>query len=308
MELKTPKDLAIKARMLGKKTISYSQFSRYKNCPKSWKLAYIDKEKSFDPSIYLIFGTAFHETLQTYLDTMYTETAVKANELDVNKILIDSMRREYKKVVEECGKDFSTPKELGEFYNDGVAIMDWFKKRRGAYFNKKNCELVGIEMPILCETDINSKIMMMGFMDIVMKEHGKIKIYDIKTSTRGWKALQKSQNGDQLRLYKKFFSKQYGIDEKDIDVEYFIVKRKLWENCDFPQKRVQQVRPAAGKPSLNRVMRELNNFIETGFTPEGKHNKEANYPATAGNKHQNCRWCEYKDREDLCPKNERILG
>ena len=47
MQLKTPKDLAIKARMLGKKTISYSQFSRYKNCPKSWKLAYIDKEKSF---------------------------------------------------------------------------------------------------------------------------------------------------------------------------------------------------------------------------------------------------------------------
>ena len=150
--------------------------------------------------------------------------------------------------------------------------------------------------------------MMMGFMDIVMKEHGKIKIYDIKTSTRGWKAIQKSQNGDQLRLYKKFFSKQYEIDEKDIDVEYFIVKRKLWENCEFPQKRVQQVRPAAGKPSLNRVMRELNNFIETGFTPEGKHNKEANYPAIAGNKYTNCRWCEYKDREDLCPKNERILG
>ena len=204
MELKTPKDLAIKARMLGKKTISYSQFSRYKNCPKSWKLAYIDKEKSFDPSIYLIFGTAFHETLQTYLDTMYKESIVKADALDVNKILIDSMRREYKKVVEECGKDFSTPKELGEFYNDGVAMMDWFKRRRGAYFNKKNCELVGIEMPILCETDINSKIMMMGFMDIVMKEHGKIKIYDIKTSTRGWKALQKNQNGDQLRLYKKY--------------------------------------------------------------------------------------------------------
>ena len=71
MQLKTPRDLAIKARMLGKKTVSYSQFSRYKNCPKSWKLAYIDKETSFDPSIFLIFGTAFHETMQTYLDTMY---------------------------------------------------------------------------------------------------------------------------------------------------------------------------------------------------------------------------------------------
>ena len=42
---------------------------------------------------------------------MYKESIVKADALDVNKILIDSMRREYKKVVEECGKDFSTPKE-----------------------------------------------------------------------------------------------------------------------------------------------------------------------------------------------------
>ena len=306
MQLKTPKDLAIKARMLGKKTISYSQFSRYKTCPKSWKLAYIDKETSWDPSIYLIFGTAFHETLQTYLDTMYKETAVKANELDVNKILMESMKREYKAVVEDCGEDFSTPAELGEFYQDGVAIMEWFKKKRGAYFSKKNTKLVGIEMPILCETESNSNIMMMGFLDIVMKEHDKIKIYDIKTSTRGWKDKQKKSNGDQLRLYKKFFSKQYGIEEKDIEVEYFIVKRKLWENCDFPQKRIQLVRPASGKPSLNKVMRELDNFISTAFTPEGKHNKEANYPAIAGEKNINCKWCEYSDREDLCPKAERL--
>ena len=95
---------------------------------------------------------------------------------------------------------------------------------------------------------------------------------------------------------------------KDIDEEYFICKRKLWENCDFPQKRIQVVRPAAGKPSLNKVDRELSNFIETAFTPEGKYNLESNYPAIAGHKHENCKWCEFKDRTDLCPKNERILG
>ena len=306
MQLKTPKDLAIKARMLGKKTISYSQFSRYKNCPKSWKLSYIDKHKVFDPSIYLTFGTAFHETLQTYIDTMYKESIVKADALNVNELLLNTMRHEYNKVVKEQGKDFSTPQQLGEFYNDGVAIMDWFKSRRGRYFAKKNTELVGIEMPILCETESNPNIMMMGFIDIVMKEHDRIKIYDIKTSTRGWRAAEKSKNGDQLRIYKRYFAKQYGVDEKDIDVEYFIVKRKLWENCDFPQNRVQQVRPAAGTPSLNKVDRELNSFIETAFTPEGKHNKEASYPAIGGNKYVNCKWCEYKDREDLCPKSERI--
>ena len=307
MQLKTPKDLAIKARMLGKKTVSYSQFSRHKNCPKSWKLAYIDKETSFDPSIFLIFGTAFHETMQAYLDTMYKESIVAAEKSDVNNILLTSMRTEHAKVVAECGEDFSDPKQLAEFYQDGVEIMSWFKKNRGAYFAKKNTELVGIEMPILHTTESNENVMLMGFLDIVMKEHDKIKIYDIKTSTRGWKAAQKSQNGDQLRLYKKFFAKQYNVDEKDIEVEYFICKRKLWENCDFPQKRIQVVRPSSGKPSLNKVMRELDSFISNAFTPEGKHNKESNYPATAGIKKANCKWCEYRDREDLCPKSERIV-
>ena len=124
MELKTPRDLAIKARMLGKKTVSYSQFSRYKTCPKSWKLSYIDKHREFDPSIFLIFGTAFHETLQTYLDTMYKESAVKANELDVNKILMESMKREYKAVVEDCGEDFSTPAELTTAIQKNPGILD----------------------------------------------------------------------------------------------------------------------------------------------------------------------------------------
>ena len=54
-------------------------------------------------------------------------------------------------------------------------------------------------------------------------------------------------------------------------------------------------------------MQELDSFISNAFTPEGKHNKESNYPATAGIKKANCKWCEYRDREDLCPKSERIV-
>ena len=68
MKLKTPKDLAIKARMMGKKTISYSQINMYKGCPKQWKLTYLDGIKEFIPNMFLVFGTAMHEVLQKYLD------------------------------------------------------------------------------------------------------------------------------------------------------------------------------------------------------------------------------------------------
>ena len=39
--------------------------------------------------MFLVFGTAFHETFQLYLDTMYNETATAADKLDLNNILKD---------------------------------------------------------------------------------------------------------------------------------------------------------------------------------------------------------------------------
>ena len=207
MNIKTPKDLAITARKQGKTTISYSQINMYKNCPLQWKLTYIDGIKDFKPSMFLVFGTAMHEVLQTYLDKMYKESIVKANELDLHKLLSDTINQEYKKTVDEQGgKHFSFLKEINYFYNDGVEIIDEFKKRRSIYFSKKNTELLGIEIPILCPVETSDKIMVMGFVDLVIKEDDRIKIIDIKTSMFGWKDEKKKNEGDQLRIYKKYFA------------------------------------------------------------------------------------------------------
>ena len=302
MELKTPKDLAIKARKMGKKTISYSQINMYKGCPKQWKLTYLDGIKEFEPNMFLVFGTAMHEVIQTYLETMYKTTAVKANSLELNKMLSDTMKSEYKNRVEEFGKHFSCKEEMAEFYSDGVEILDYFIKKRGAYFSKKNTELVGIEMPILCEVDGNEKLMVMGFADIVMKEGDRIKIYDIKTSIYGWKAKKKKGEGDQLRIYKRYFSKQYGVPEENIDIEYFIVKRKLYQNIDFPQKRIQIYNPPAGKPSMNKTKKLMESFISNAFTKDGKRNKEGSYPAYK----TGCTYCAFKTSHDLCNPKERV--
>ena len=128
MKLKTPKDLAIKARMMGKKPISYSQLNMYKGCPLQWKLTYIDRHREYDPSMFLVFGTAMHEVLQHYLTTMYEQTAVAANAFDSNNMLKECMTSEYKKAVEETGKHFSDAKEMQEFYNEGVLIIDYLDK------------------------------------------------------------------------------------------------------------------------------------------------------------------------------------
>ena len=213
------------------------------------------------------------------------------------------MATEYKKAVKDTGSHFSDAAEMQEFYDEGVLIIDYFKKRRGAYFSKKNTELLGVEIPILCESDDNTNIMLMGFADIVMKQGDTITIYDIKTSMFGWRAKKKKAEGDQLRIYKRYFSKQYDVPEENINIEYFIVKRKLYENMDFPQKRIQQYQPPHGKVSMNRTKKLLTEFIDHAFTTDGKHNKEAHYPALR----TGCQYCSFKKNYELCPKKDRKL-
>ena len=106
-------------------------------------------------------------------------------------------------------------------------------------------------------------------------------------------------------LYKKFFSEQYGYPLDRIQVRYFIVKRKLWEEAMFAQKRVQEFVPPHGKPTLNKIVKNFNEFIESSFNDDGTYNTGGEFPALAGKNNKNCRWCPFKDSE-LCNKKERI--
>ena len=275
--------------------ISYSQLSMYGDCHLRWKLNYVDKLSISEPSIHLLFGTAMHEVLQTYLEVMYNDTIKNANKLNLEQRLHDKMIERFKIDKEEYGKEPCTKEDLVEFFQDGCDILDFFKKRRGDYFSKKGYELIGCEVPV--EMDLQNNLKWVGYLDIVIKDtiSDTIKIYDIKTSTKGWnKWMKKDENKtQQLLLYKQFYSKQYNHPIDKIEVEYFIVKRKLWENVDFPQKRVQKFSPASGTVSMNKVAKKLSNFINEAFDGEGKHKN--NMIATPSKK--SCRFCEFKNTE-----------
>ena len=129
---------SIREPLPDERKISYSQFSMYSTCPKHWELAYAKGLRTFSQSIHTIFGTAMHETLQHYLTVMYDESATAADKIDLNKYLKDQMYNLYKEAVDKMDSHFSNKFELGEFYEDGVAIIDWFKKKRGQYFSRKN--------------------------------------------------------------------------------------------------------------------------------------------------------------------------
>jgi hypothetical protein len=267
----------------------------YSDCPLRWKLNYVDKLKISESNIHLIFGSAMHEVLQTYLNIMYMDSVKNADTLDLNKMLRDKLIEQFKQAEEEDGKPPCTKEELMEFFDDGVLIIDFFKKRRGEYFSKRDWELIGCEIPI--DVDLKNNVKIVGYLDVVMRHipTDSIKIIDIKTSTMGWnKWMKKDENKtQQLLLYKQFYSKQYDHPIERIEVEYFIVKRKLWEKAQFPQKRVQKFAPASGKPSMNKVNTRLLKFVNEAFTEGGE--KKDDMVATPSKKA--CKWCEFKNTE-----------
>ena len=194
------------------------------------------------------------------------------------------------------GEVFCEQEDMEEFYNHGLLILDWFKKKRNMYFSKKGYELVGIEVPI--DYELPNKIKFVGYIDVLLYDvrMDRYKIIDIKTSTMGWNKWAKAdkKKTDQLLLYKYFYSAQHDIPVDKIDVEYFIVKRKLYEKVDFPQRRVQTFSPASGKPSINKLMNNLNQFIDESFI-DGEYNLQHNYIKLPSIK--NCRFCEFNQTE-----------
>tara|TARA_R110000824_G_scaffold12407_3_gene54438 strand:- start:11216 stop:12160 length:945 start_codon:yes stop_codon:yes gene_type:complete len=276
------------------KNVSYSQLSMYTQCPKKWALNYRDGHKVQEQSIHMTFGSALHETLQMYLDVMYNKSGAEADRIDLEEDFEERLRDCYADAYKKNKKEhFSTPKQIREFYNDGVEIISYLKKNRSKYFSKRGWSLVGCEIPIVLAPSIRlPRVKYMGFLDVVLyhEDTDKFVIIDIKTSTRGWndKAKKDKSKQHQLVLYKKFFAEQYNIPIDNIEIEFFIVKRKIWESDDFVIKRVQQFRPPSGKTSVNRATKSLQDFLENCFTRDGFNSK--NMPEIIND---NCKWCSF---------------
>jgi|TARA_B110000211_G_scaffold202387_1_gene234516 hypothetical protein len=284
------------------KSISYSQMSTYRSCPHKWSLQYKDGHRNNDPNIYFTFGTSMHEIIQDWLTTLYEESATKADEMDLEELFRENFINLYKKEYKKFNNThYSSPEQLREFFEDGVAILDFIKKKRSTYFSKRGWHLAGIELPIVM--NVGTNLLYKGYIDMVLYHEptNKFYIYDIKTSTSGWgnKAKRDEAKQMQLVLYKKFFNEQHGIPLENIEVEFFIVRRKVWENSEYPIHRVQLHKPAAGRNKLSKADKMIKEFIDECFTPKGKYQEKEHNKIVSSM----CKWCAFNDNKELCNKN-----
>jgi hypothetical protein len=293
------------------KTVSYSQYAMWMKCPQQWKLSYIDKLAPYTDSINTVFGTAIHEALQEYLRLLYAESTEAADALDCYGMFKKSFDEGIKKLTlatpeqlllteaELDELDVLTPPIVQEFETDGKTILDHVTSYaiRSKHFPSKKYEMVGIELPL--EIPLRGgTITYIGYLDVVLRDRAtkKILILDFKTSTMGWNKYQKADRTkiDQLLLYKRFYQQKFGIPMADIEVEFFIVKRKLYEDMDFPQQRIQRISPPDGKLSMKEVETTFLDFINNCFDATGNHAKDAVFFKNPGKAKKNCKYCIFK--------------
>jgi hypothetical protein len=180
------------------------------------------------------------------------------------------------------------------------------KKKRTKFFDKKNVEIVGIELPLY--QPVNG-VCFVAYIDLLLydKVNKKYIVADFKTSKAGWKDYDKKDEvkTSQLILYKMFLAKSLNISVENIDIEYVILKRKVAEDLAYPIPRISKFVPASGKIIRSRVEKMFNEFISECFT-DGKYNKDKEYEALTGKNGFNCRFCEFANDEEKCPKSKRI--
>lgn len=285
------------------KHISYSQLSQYNDCPKKWNLTYLKKLAPYDPSIHATFGTAVHETIQEWLEELYHGKVKDAMAMDLDALLYSNMIQAYKVNKAQGGhEDFSDAKEMQMFYLDGKHILDYLKKKRNAYFTTKNWHLAGVET--LLYQELRPGVFFKGFIDLVFYNSitERWKIVDIKTSTRGWSASDKTDinKTSQLILYREYFAKQFNVDPSMIDIEYFVVKRRVPAEAEFAsmQKRVQEFQPRAGKNNTKKAIGFMEKFVAEAVDMNGEYIQK-DYPATPSK--SACQWCAFGKKMRLCP-------
>jgi hypothetical protein len=237
-----------------------------------------------------------HTVIQEYLVTMYNKSIVEAEKLDLETRLKEEMIKEFNIIKEKLNALPCEQKDMVEFYQDGLDIIQHFRKHRNKYFIKNNYELIGVEVPIF--TTVQEGVEFRSFLDVVIRNKisGDITIIDLKTSTRSWTNFHKKNfyKISQLLLYKQFYSDKFGVSLDKIFVEFLILKRKIAKKSDFPISRLQRFEPSQGKISMNKTVKAFNEFRELIFDSKGEYRTDRNYSAKPGSA---CKFCEFYDTE-----------
>lgn len=210
-------------------SISFSEFSTYRQCPHKWFLQYMLKQPD-SSNEELIFGSTIHNSIENLLKNQ-TLARMSKNGMILESILKDNLKKEIAGV-----KDIVFLKKISEawvaptFIKQGKNILSELKITER--FNEYEVVDVEIKLDGLTIVERDDVILTYkGFIDLVLKHKttGRYLILDWKTSRKPWDITEKEKDEffyAQLCLYKHFYSIKKEIPLDMIDVCFYNLPRE----------------------------------------------------------------------------------
>ena len=222
--------------------ISFSELKDWVHCAFYHKLTRVDKIDGFTGNEYTAFGSAIHSVCEKKL----------LNE----KLEDDFFVKELKKNISELDEEHEVNKKLVlDMIGQGKRIIPEIEDALYDYFEE--FEVMAVEMPIF-EPIKNEEYHFKGYIDaVVATPDGKIHIFDWKTCSWGWDAKKRSEPmvTYQLTLYKHYFCQKMGVDPKDVETHFALLKRTASKN------RVEFFRVTSGPRKTENALKLLNKAL-----------------------------------------------
>ena len=270
----------------------------WEKCPQQYKLNYVTPVQLDLPTsnINLLFGNAMHETIQNFLKVMYGTSKKEAMSIDLESYLKERMRVHFIDEKEKGGGNLPASKEeMNEYFDDGKEILKFFKSKIDKFYTKSGIELVGIELKL--DEEVKEGVSFIGYIDVILydKVSGEYIIIDLKTSTTGWSDYKKNDSvtTSQMLIYKKLYSEKFNVPMSKIKVEYQIMKRKLFDDSQYPIPRISKFVPASGKPTVLKAWHDFYQFVDKIFDENG--NRRTDDTLYTPEVSKQCEWCPFME-------------
>ena len=223
--------------------ISFSELKDWVHCAFYHKLTRVDKIDGFTGNEYTAFGSAIHSVCEKKL----LEEEIKE----------DFFVKELKKNITELDEDHNINKKLVlDMVGQGKRIIPEIQDALDSYFD--NYEVLAVEMPLMEDIGGHDEYKFKGYIDAIVKtDDNKIHIFDWKTCSWGWNAKKRSEPmvTYQLTLYKHYFCQKMGIDPKDVETHFALLKRTASKN------RVEFFRITSGPKKTQNALKLLNKAL-----------------------------------------------
>tara|TARA_Y100000593_G_scaffold34817_1_gene68328 strand:+ start:6368 stop:7147 length:780 start_codon:yes stop_codon:yes gene_type:complete len=226
--------------------ISFSELKEWNLCPFRHKVQYIDKNRIFEGNIYTAFGTALHTICEGITTKQYNTLEEQKRQFKIafTEQVINLPESEHERLNEEL---------IAEFEQQGLQLVSKILPALQEKFG--NFTVVSVEERLYEPLEEYEGWKFKGFIDLVLKtEDEKYHVIDWKSCSWGWDAERRSDKitGYQPTLYKKFWCDKHGVDPKDVEIYFALLKRTATKN------RVEIFRVTSGPRKIKNALNLLN--------------------------------------------------